>query len=43
MASALQAPAGSSALKIIRWYLDAVNIDYTHAIQTINRIPKLYA
>ena len=27
----------------IRWYLDAVNVDYAHAIKTINQIPKLYA
>ena len=27
----------------IRWYLDAVGIDYADAIKTINRIPKLYS
>lgn len=26
----------------IKWYTDAVGIDYEHAIRTINRIPKLY-
>ena len=26
----------------IRWYTDAVGIDYEHAIRTINSIPKLY-
>lgn len=26
----------------IKWYLDAVGIDYTAAINTVNRIPKLY-
>lgn len=25
----------------LRWYLDAVGIDFTHAIEVINRIPKL--
>ena len=27
----------------IRWYTDAVHVDYEHAIRTINDIPKLYA
>ncbi|MDJ0940757.1 MAG: hypothetical protein QNJ00_13430 [Woeseiaceae bacterium] len=26
----------------IRWYTDAVHVDYEHAIRTINAIPKLY-
>jgi hypothetical protein len=26
----------------IRWYLDALNIDYKYVIKTINKIPKLY-
>jgi hypothetical protein len=26
----------------IKWYTDAVGIDYEHAIRTINSIPKLY-
>jgi glutamine---fructose-6-phosphate transaminase (isomerizing) len=26
----------------IRWYLDAVNIDYAYAIATVNHMPKLY-
>jgi hypothetical protein len=27
----------------IKWYLDAVGVDFSHAISTINSIPKLYA
>ena len=27
----------------IRWYTDAVHIDYENAISVINAIPKLYA
>ncbi len=27
----------------IRWYTDAVNVDYEHAIRIINDIPKMYA
>ena len=27
----------------IRWYTDAVGIDYAHAVRTINAIPKRYA
>ena len=26
----------------IKWYTDAIGIDYEPAIRTINRIPKLY-
>ncbi len=26
----------------IRWYLDAVNIDYGYAVETVNNMPKLY-
>jgi hypothetical protein len=26
----------------IRWYLDAVGIDFKSAISTVNRVPKLY-
>ena len=26
----------------IKWYLDAVNIDFSDAISVINRIPRLY-
>ncbi len=27
----------------IKWYLDALNLDYEHVIKTVNNIPKLYA
>lgn len=27
----------------IRWYTEAVNVDYQHAVRVINGIPKLYA
>ena len=27
----------------IRWYTEAVNVDYEHAIRVINAVPKLYA
>jgi hypothetical protein len=27
----------------MKWYTDAVNVDFEHAVTTINRIPKLYA
>lgn len=26
----------------LKWYLDAVEIDFAYAIEAINRIPKLY-
>lgn len=26
----------------IKWYLDAVNVDYSYAIDVVNKIPKLY-
>lgn len=26
----------------LKWYLDVVGVDFTHAIETINRVPRLY-